>query len=645
MNSFKNQSFRYFFHLMVICIILPIPAGHAQTVSGDSVANAILPGLDYSQGRIVPGFGFTLDQYLEEQIKGNRELASAFGLLFHPSKQITLDLFSAADAKRVNFREYLDYPANPISSAWHLESRMRIANAFEIKPFYSKTKSEERYNTTVLENEQNISEKGEFVRYGLGGTFLSRGGFLQLTPAQRIARAHLNGCLMPVGTHQWLVHGILMHQKESQSGFGQLIGPINGVKVLYQKQTTQLTSVIDSLHIGAHYGFKDNFQAGLHAGGTLAEDEEKNGVPPNYTRFGAVKTLEWFLDHDSNIYWPRHFLQITSLRLTHHEEKLSDVPGKSIDPVHFDPHLRFSISLYKLPDYPAPSAARLLTETSGIFQNRLPAGKWMFGLTGSLEKQAYGSYQSELTSDRFSYSTLIFAGKMTLRTIQTSADFRYGITNLMDIRFESAWKNEETRADYQLDFTGIRLTGGSWRQSLQIQFANFQYHPSDEARFGWNALDNFQKQFMPMLGKGMVKGTFRADYLTYDKDFQYQGDIFSSDPLFVQYVALLQNLRWNFQAGCDWGIARLITISGRGAYSVFQSGEREFGDEDWEWVSRLTWQPFSGFRVELNYQAIRYTNYFKSRYHYQIIPYYYEYAYQYYDRTVQTWNIRLLSLF
>lgn len=148
-----------------------------------------------------------------------------------------------------------------------------------------------------------------------------------------------------------------------------------------------------------------------------------------------------------------------------------------------------------------------------------------------------------------------------------------------------------------------------------------------------------------MLDRGMIKGVFQTGYFSYEKDLKFRGVLSQNDPLFKQYVALLQNLKWNFTASCDWGITRFLTLSESGAYSVFQSDEREFGDKDWEWVTRLTWQPFNGFRVELNYQAIRYINYFKSRYHYQIIPYYYEYAYQYYDRTVRTWNVRLLSLF
>ncbi len=146
----------------------------------------------------------------------------------------------------------------------------------------------------------------------------------------------------------------------------------------------------------------------------------------------------------------------------------------------------------------------------------------------------------------------------------------------------------------------------------------------------------------------MFRGKIECSFHSFSTADEFYSDINIFDAIKNSYdFPFYNNKVADINSELKMGLWGNIEFQYCGQYFYYSSADRNYLDKDWQVDLCLRWQPFKRLKVELLQNSARFTNNWDSCFSYYLDPFInvYDVDYEFYNKAVHTWKVRIISIF
>jgi hypothetical protein len=577
-NMFKSFIRPWRFSLGVLFLLSP-SLGVAQS-EGDSTFN----GIDYYFGRIVRGFGGGFQQLVGDEQNGRRPFNTAPFLYGSIGSRIGLRLSNSTNWTELDNGGVgqFDFARNT-SQFTSAQATYRPAAGIWLQ-------ANGAFRREEWDGAQIEKFKNNIYAYDGHGVYLSRGGDIELTPAQ-LAYAYY-----AVPFHASLRNAAELSPRFLSPGQTMLVLETN---LQQNRFEVKLRGIAAEPYLGEESFSNDFLWANLdvvHAlsrrfaigfsARPLREEMRGNLVRPDDRSQQTANRTSFYLSPWLDLLASRQILH----RFSGWYYFADGTNVSLLSPLLIQSETRRNSEVWQanyalqyLGKVEAPAREAFLADWNSVFGNRLPAkGLHVLG------RAAFTSSQNGTTYPQI-IGTSNLGPESKGRLYELSFAGLYGLWDWLEIggRVDYSNNRDDLAAS---DFMPINSTreSSSRLHTIALSFANYRYESRrHRARFGWEQIREFDRLHGPLLLGGMINGTLMAQYQT--SSFQQSGP-----PSFVDG----KTQYWLGEAKFRAGITDKVELSMLGNLYKISSAP---GSEQTETRFNVSfaWQPWESIRFRI----------------------------------------------
>jgi hypothetical protein len=614
----------------------------SHTISTDS---SLFNGMDYYSGRLIKGFGFGLDQFLEEQIDGQQAIESTPFLYLPLFNNTSIKISNRTSMKKIDPTEMTIYASNPINSTTQINAQIRPMNGLQLYPQIAFNTSKRVYNSHLLGN-LSIRDEALAQSIQLDGQYMNRQGNLNPHP-DMLKWMHYTDELIPfLNPGQTMLSFQLFFKQDEYTGLSQkddgFIDPQENALFSQRKYKTSWDESMVSARLD--YGWSRNVKSGIR----LLYKKFSSNLWDDYLGYDNranqhIKDLQFepkLTIAMNNFYSQNLFTYSQTIENSNIRSLLTKTDQRKT------PLWNFYSALHWLRGVDAPSQRLVLADYNHIFGPRLAQGAYHATCEMTLSSEHIENKYHKI----FETPALLnlFHPQLQSRSARWTLALGYGVTDYIGISIQSVVEREKSFKPFPGSTDSKWFSKQDWINTLTFDLTNFIYNEHLEKVYGWENLTSFDQYYTPLLHPGLFKGKFGFSFYSASKSDDYFDTIHTFNPIknnrdhpFINNkLACLSN-------ELDLGIWGHVQIHYAGEFYFYSSKARNFLDKEYELRLSLGWQLFAGLRVEIFQNSARFVNNWDTRFQYYFDPFTYAYDIDFnsYTKTINTWNIRIISLF
>jgi len=313
---------------------------------------------------------------------------------------------------------------------------------------------------------------------------------------------------------------------------------------------------------------------------------------------------------------------------------------------HKTPLWNFEYGFHWLTHSDNPSLAKVLSNYKNTFGNRLGQGAFHFKLNylSSSELSQVKYFKIFETQSFFEF----YHPQLQFRSSQLELAAHYGLSDFLEIGITGKILREKSHKPYPGSVQSKWFNRTTWQNQIFLDFGNYVYSPHLELKYGWDHLSSFNQDYRPILQPWMFKGRLEIAHIPHSRVDDYFGYIDHFDPVInTLNSAFANDQKWQVQTELTFGLGGNVELNYCGHFYYYSSDLRNYLDKNWDISLSLCWQPYKALRLEVVQNSSRNVNNWDTRFSYYIDRYSYadNFEFNIYTKTVNTWRVRIVSLF
>ncbi len=631
---------------MLLFFNLGLKAGETdKTSKSDPDTSNNFNGIDYYSGRMISGIGFGINQFFEEKIDGGQELESNPFIYYNLSSKIALEVSNRISMKRINPNDQIDYATNPINTTTTFRSQIKPLPGLQIFPYIELNNTEHVYNSHFWDDVNNRDEI-RIQDYGFNGLYITKNGIIKSNPFLLKWIYYSDDYIPLLNQGQPMVKFSAnykhdLYKGRSEQFKNEIPGDENSLFDFHYKTNWQTFFA----EVQITHGFSDKLYGGLTSQyytftSDLWNDYERTDNKANQ----KIETFS--IEPRIYYFFSENIFNRFSARFQNYEEQSNYNATFRFDNRQENPVWEFQYGFQWLINTDNPSLGKVLANNQNIFGNRLSQGAVSLNIDFS--------HHSEIPTVKYSkiFETLFlhkfYNPELKIQSSKLNFSLKYGIIDFLEIGFTSKLLFEKS---YKPD-PGYLVSNWShkktWQNWFSIDFGNYIYSSRFSQKYGWYNLSPFDQYYTPTLQAGMFNGNIKFCHVTQSKADDYFGYVKNYFPVFIDINdKFINNRKWMLSSDFSIGLWGNLAFKHTGLYYFYSSKQRNYLDKDWDRELTLSWQPHHNLRFEIIHNSSRYVNNWESRFYYFINSIYRstDYEFNIYNKTVNTWKVRLINLF
>lgn len=611
--------------------------------AAESDSLAAFNGIDYYSGRMVSGFGFSLNQLIQEKTGNQQTFETVPAFYYNGSSHFAVTVNNTTAVKKMESSDETVYQSNPLSNQTRLDFQIRPVSTLQIFPYMEFFDSRLKYNEHFMGDWYKEDKIGH-ERYGIGGMWLSGGEMLSLTPEQLKWNHYLSDDGLP-----WLPAGRIMVllnagvEKIKNQGFHK---DLSEPTALLEKnaETTGQDIVADNTLL---FGLSDRCLIALQSAYRDYHDDlmEQNVLTGTDVESGLDKksyhinpSLAYRLHRNFYTQW---FARISDDQCESNNEEFGLRSEKTVNVSEFSTGL----SMHWFINTQAPDVNQYLANWDGLFGKRLPGGSWLISWQTSLTSEAlHGT--NEIIGIEGAYPDQ----DLEFRALESELNIRIGLSDFVEISLRSEGQyqgirneRDELTNQWMPELSEQSGDARRWMNSVGVAFASFKYSDQYEKQYNWRTLSHFDQYYGSRLRPLMFRGYVGLTHVTYRNRDAVLADLSLKEDI-TMYTdwtgGFIDNQTWTTETAFQLGLWGNIEFGYWGTFYEYDSDLRNLMDTDWNVALSLSWQPWRSLRIQFSQEACR----FAADVYMWPEDRFYD-IYRVDQKTIRAWNIRIMSLF
>jgi hypothetical protein len=642
----KKQKVYFVHYLMMTFILLSfrtVVAFNSDSTIVDSNKTKY-NGIDIYSGRLINGIGFGFNQYVEEQIDGRQEIESISDLYFYMKKNISVSISNQTSIRKITPTDEISFSSDPVNSTTRISAQLRPFPGLQLFPNVKVGNSKLIYNSRIV-GFLSVRQNTSIINYGLSGIFISSDGLVCAKEADLKWMFYLDENIPFISPQQTLISFKFNCYDSDYNGISEKLD--RALKEDDDNYITKRSFETD----WREYSFSSQINYGI-------SKILRSGIGLKYKSFSSKLWDDYLnLDNRANqsngeilieprlsVILSRKFYQQINIQYRQFYENSAYLASFNEKLNRDKSYCDFNYQFHWLSNVNNPSLKKVLANNNGVFGNRLTKGSLHLQLnvnrlSNFIHNRYYKIFESSLLLD-------LFHPNLESQIEQIQLNAFYGLTNYVQIGFSNSVEIKKSFKPLPGSTDSKWLKKETLINSVSIDWANYKFSNRWQEIYGWYNLSTMDQYDKPILQPKMVKGKFECSFHSLSRADEFYGDVnifnsINNNYDFPFYNNKIADLNSNFTIGL-WGNVELQCA---GQHFYYSSKERNYLDKDWQLDFYLRWQPFKKFRLELLQNSSRFVNNWDSRFSYYLDPFIYDVDVEFYNKTIHTWNIRIISLF
>jgi len=645
MQKIKTWFIPYFIIIFIFLSSHIVAAIKSDTTIVDSDKKGFT-AIDLYSGRLINGIGFGFNQYVEEQIDGRQEIESRSNLFFNLAKDISVSIANQTSIRKINPTGEISFSSAPVNSNTQFNAQIRPFTGFQLIPNIEVGTSKLIYNSHLVDI-LSIRQNTSIVNYGLAGMFMSSKGLIHPSTTALKWLFYVNENIPFISAQQTLISFKFDRYESDYNGVSEKLD--RSLKeddenfIIKRRFETDWHEY--SITSQLNYGISEKMRSGYCLKFTsftsaLWDDylNLENYANQNNREISVEPRLSLMLSNDFyqqlNITY-KNFIENSAYQaFTNKKNKWK----KSF--------CDFDYQFHWLHRANYPTLEKVLANYNQVFGNRLNKGSFHLQLNVNRSSDFIKNKYFKI----FENNNLLelFHPNLQSKLVRFQVQANYGLSNYLQIGLsstaiqkksfkpppgsaESKWYNRETL-----------------KNTLTIDWATYTFSEHWKQFYGWDYLSAIDQYEKPLLQPRMFKGKIECSFYTLSKTDKFYGNIniFNSINNSNEFP-FYDNKRADLKSELTIGLWGAFELHYAGQHFFYSSKDRNYLDKDWQMDFCLRWQPFKKLKIELLQNSARYVNNWDSRFSYYLDPFInvYDVDYEFYNKTIHTWNLRIVSLF
>jgi hypothetical protein len=605
--------------------------------SSDSISQ--FNGIDYYSGRMIKGFGFQFNQYIEEQIDGRQEFESVPSMYYHVTDKISFKLLNQTSIKKIRSDETFNFQTDPVNNIIQFRAQIRPTKGLQLFPCFEIVDRTYLYNL-YFGNDIHAKDEADMQKYGIEGMYISKNGIIKPDP-QKVKWMHFLDEPVPfVDKGQTLITFSSDFEQDNYTGGTEIINPYS-LNSEYQTKWNGFRAAGKCV-----YGIAENLTGSIHARYNSFKSDLWNTNQVNENN-ADQQIQKYAINFNlNNIITKEIFNYITFGYTKLKEESNYQTVNIKKRNIKDAPAYHFQYNFHWLRGSKDIELGKVLANYQHFFGNRLDRG--------TFHAWCNLFYDSEILNNKYRniFETyplyLMFNPDLRSQISRFEIAVSYGLSDFIEIGIMSQVHKNSTYKPHPVTFKNTWFERTAIENSLVIDFGSYLYSDNLKQRYGWTSLSSFNQYYAPILEHLMFKGKIGITNISYENADDYYCDVDVYYPFFIDDNIYAANKKWRLNTHLKCGLWNNIELQYSGRFYFYSSDLRNYHDKDFDIDFTFIWQPWKSLRFEIYQNSSKYVNNWNTRFSYwYFVPSSYEVYINksVYNRTINSWNLRIVSLF
>jgi hypothetical protein len=605
--------------------------------SSDSISQ--FNGIDYYSGRMIKGFGFRFNQYIEEQIDGRQEFESTPSMYYNINNKVSFELMNRTSIKKIKSDETFNFQTDPVNNRIQLRAQVRPIKGIQLFPYFEINNRTHLYNL-FFEDDIHAKDEADIHKYGFEGMYISKKGMINPDDQKLKWMYFLDETIPFIDKGQTLITFSGNVEYDRYRGYTD--------NIHLQSMKREHKTVWDDFKASGKlvYGIADNLVGCVHSHFYSFKSDLWNTSQGNES-IADQKIQEYSIKFNlNNIVTKEIFNRITFGYTKLKEESNYHTINFQKRNIKDAPAYHFQYGFHWLSGSKDIELGKVLANYHHFFGNRLERG--------AFHAWCNLFYDSEILNNKYQHIFetyplyLMFNPDLRSQISRFELTASYGLSDFIEIGIMSQIKRNRTYKPNPITFKNTWFERTSLENSFVIDFSNYIYSEGLKGKYGWSTLSSFNQYYGPILDHFMFKGKIEFSYFSYDNADDYFCDVDAYNP-FLEYDNIyVSNKKWRLNTHFKCGLWNNLELQYSGRFNFYSTKLRNYHDKDFDINFTLVWQPWKSLRFEIYQNSSKYTNNWDTRFSYLYIDpslYFIDIDQRIYNRIINSWKLRIISLF